>query len=141
MARRVTFRYQGVEGLACPRCGRQVARLTKPVADHHSPDGWAEVHRSVDIEGPERLFADDTEVTRMSGEGFSRQARIRYVHHYDVTCGRCMRLYHRSQCVRRTFRDDELPGGYWVPEVCKEGANQMALDMHGLGVESPDGGA
>ena len=128
MSRRVSMRYRGAEGLACPRCheeGRGYVQLRnlgfRRRDDRHAPDGASYEPIVVRTRTGERLYPDDVredDVERAAGG--TAYATTRWVHHFTLTCPNHPTAYHRRDAVVHVFADDELPADYWAMEVPHE---------------------
>lgn len=96
---RVNRRYAA--GSACPVCGAMLTVLRTPV----------------ETVSRERLADDDREVAEVVGDGFKGERRVRgWRHRATLRCTRCDRIFSPAQAVRRSFREDELPPDFLVPD-------------------------
>lgn len=129
MSRRVSMRYRGAEGLACPRCheeGRGYVQLRnlgyRRRDDHRAPDGASYEPIVATMVTGRRLFPDDEEVSKeYKTSAGSGGIVTRWRHHFTLTCPNHPTVaYHRRDALVHVFEDDELPDDYWAREVPHE---------------------
>lgn len=120
MSRRVSMRYRGAEGLACPLCAEagEFVQLTNigwmRRDDHRSPDGVSYERIVATRVTDRRLFPDDEEVSKAYKTGAGSGGIVtRWRHHYTLECPRHPVAFNRREAVPHDFAEGELPDDYW----------------------------